>query len=439
MSLAGAVTAAPVQLRGEEPSEGTLPGGQPPPQPSSGEEGSADESRLDLKLSLRGDAWSGSRRLDAARAIGRTSAWGRARLDLGAAGGLVGDGWLAAQTRDTAPGQHGRLRELYWQGSAGRVDWKVGRQNVVWGRADGLNPTDNLSPRDFTLLVPQDNDQRRGNEAVQLRLDTGSGSLTGLWFPRAASHTLPLPALPQTAYAVAGAPHKPQVALKLDVSAAGADGSVSYFRGSDPVPDLSPGNVGPGGLQVVVRNNPLRVLGADLSATQGETVWRAEAAWLRSDASRSNSSSGADDFVRKKHRLWLIAGGERTLAGNTTLGLQASLQHVANFRSPDGIGSPLAREVAWRSAAIANQTSANQLGVIWRLAGRWDGDALTAETSGVVMGGPRSGIWRTQFGYALNDRLQLQAGTDVYFGPKHSLWGQFRRNRLAYVQLRYGM
>jgi hypothetical protein len=149
------------------------------------------------------------------------------------------------------------------------------------------------------------------------------------------------------------------------------------------------------------------------------------------------ASQGPDDFVHKKPRLWLVAGGEWTLAGDTTFGLQASLQHVMDFRSPDSIASPLEREIAWRQASIANQTAANQVGVIWRLASRWRNDTVLAETSGVVTGSPRSGLWRTRLSWAFTDRLQLLAGTDVYFGRQHSLWGQLRKNRLGYVQLRY--
>ena len=37
------------------------------------------------------------------------------------------------------------------------------------GRADRINPTDNLTPRDFTLLVPDDEDQRFGTAAIRAR------------------------------------------------------------------------------------------------------------------------------------------------------------------------------------------------------------------------------------------------------------------------------
>jgi hypothetical protein len=394
--------------------------------------GDARAAEFDHNLSLRTDAWSGSRQLDDDGAIARASVWGRARLDLGDAGKLVGDGWLATQSR-SKPGDAARLRELLWQGSAGSIDWKLGRQIVAWGRADGLNPTDNLSPRDYTVLVPQDGEQRRGNDGVQLGLDTPAGRLTALWFARAASHTLPLEALPGVRYAVQRAPRRAQWALKWDITGDGIDGSLSYFHGHDPTPDLVLAGADAAGVTVAVINQPLRVLGADISATRGGIVWRAEGAWMQTD------SRGAGDFSHKKPRLWLVAGAEWTLGQTTTLGLQATLQQVRHFSSPDLLAQPVVREIAQRQAALSNQTAARQAGIVWRLASRWLNDSLWAEINGVHLGQPSSTLWRTRLTYAINDSLQLQAGTDHFSGPQQSLWGQLRRNRLAFAQLRFSL
>ena len=140
---------------------------------------------LDLTLSARADAWSGTRQLDDARGIARAGLWARAKFDAGDAGRWVADGWAAAQSRNAAPGQKARLREAYGLVNAGPVEVKLGRQIEVWGRADGLNPTDNLSPRDFTLLVPEDNEQRRGNTWLRVAADIGIGQLSVHWAPRA--------------------------------------------------------------------------------------------------------------------------------------------------------------------------------------------------------------------------------------------------------------
>ena len=391
---------------------------------------------LDATLSARADAWSGSRELDDARGIARGSLWARAKFDGDAAGRLNADGWIAAQSGPVAAGQRARqqarLRELFWSFSAGPVDLKLGRQLVVWGRADGLNPTDNLTPRDFTLLVPEDNEQRRGNDWLRVGLDTGFGELIALWAPRAASHTLPLETKPQLRYAVAAAPRQAQRALKLEMAGAGIDGSLSWFEGSDPMPDLSLSGIDAAGATLALRNNALRVLGADLSLTRDGVVWRAELAWSR------GAGAGGSDFEHKRERLWLVAGAEWTLPHSTTLGLQFSAQQLRGFVSPDSVPGTLQQQVAWQQAAISNQTAARQIGITWRLASRFLNDTLMAETSGVVLNGPRSTLWRTRFSYAIDDHWQVLAGAEVLSGPENSLWGQLERNRVAYLQLRRG-
>jgi hypothetical protein len=388
--------------------------------------------RLDTTLSLRSDVWSGSRQLDDAGGLAQASAWGSAKLDLDAAGTVAGSGWLREQSRKDYDTPRGRVRELYWRYNKEPVELRIGRQMVVWGRADGVNPTDNLSPRDFTLLAPEDGDLRYGNEVTQLIGNTGIGNFSGLFFPHAASHTIPLPPQPNVSYAVEK-PHQSQWALKWEASGNGIDGSLSYFNGIDPMPDLNPGDLGPGGVTIAVRNHPARILGGDLSLSHNGVIWRAEAAWMQTD------STGSDDFIHKKPQVSLVAGPEWTLGDNTTFGIQGTLQRVIGFQNPDTISEPITREIAWRQAATSNQFSATQTGLTWRLARRWWNDTLLTETSGVAVWRSGSGVWRTKADYALNDHWYLQAGTDYYFGPEHSFFGQLSKNRLLYVQLRYSL
>lgn len=390
------------------------------------------DERLDTSLSLRGDVWSVSRRLDETGPVLQASAWGSAKLDLGSAGRLVGSGWLRDLSRDDATTSRGRVRELYWRYSSGSVEWKIGRQMIAWGRADGLNPTDNLSPRDFTLLAPEDADLRYGIETVQMSVAADDGTFSAIWFPRTASHTVPLVPLANVSYAVERAPRHGQWALKWDVAGKPVDWSVSYFDGIDPTPDLAGKSISPAGVVVAVRNHPVRVLGADLSFERDGTVWRAETALTRTD------SQGRHDFLHKKPQFWLVAGPEFSLPHSATLGLQATLLHVSDFADPNQTVSPVERAIAVRQAATSNQASPTQFGLTWRLSARLLNDALQAETSGIITRPRTSGVWRTKLDYAVNDHLHLQAGSEYYFGKEQTLLGQLQSNSLVYFQARYG-
>ncbi|WP_139826061.1 hypothetical protein [Derxia lacustris] len=396
---------------------------------------------IDNRGSLRADGWSGSRQLDDAGAIGAASLWDRLRWDGAGAGQAVASGWLRAETSGAAGSPtppHARLRELYWRGDLGPLDLTVGRQMPAWGRADGLNPTDQLSPRDFTLLAPEDGDLRHGNQAIRLAWNHDSlGEFSAMWFPKGASHRMPLQRRPGLDYRRDPLPGGSQTALKWEFAGAGSDGSLSWFDGIDPMPDLVPGSLSASGLTVAERNARERVLGADFSAAGDGVVWRAEAAWTRTP------SQGGEDFTHKKPQLWMVAGPEWSL-GEWTLGTQLTLRRVFGWRSPDGIADPIAREVARAQSALSNQVSATQTGFTVRLARRAFNDTLLAETSAVVLrAGPPgdnsqalSGLWRGKLDWAVDDHWNLAAGFDHPFGPGVSFFGLLRDNRVAYVQLR---
>lgn len=398
----------------------------------------ADTILLDTSLSLRADAWSGERRLTDRHGVAGASAWGTARLKAGDAGQLVANGWVRGGIQ--AGGPHARVRELYWRASLGPVDAKVGRQVIAWGRADGLNPTDNLTPRDFTLLVPDDGDARYGNEAVNAAVTTAAGVVSAIWFPRAAHHTIPLAPIAGVRYIGEKRERRSQWAVKWDWTGDGIDGSLSYFKGADPMPTLRARGMSADGVQVLLDHQPVRVLGADVSMVRGTTVWRAEAAWTRTD------SDGPLDFNHKKPQLWLVAGAEVDLGDGATLGLQAALQHVEDFARPDAVASPVGRELAWRQMATSAQTASTQGGIVWRVAKRARNDALLAELNGVAFWPDRNGLARARVSYAVNDHVQVHTGLDYYYGQlrgqqrgqQYTFFGQLRANRVAYLQLRYG-
>ena len=57
-------------------------------------------------------------------------------------------------------GQFG-LREFYWQYGDDAADWKIGKQQVVWGEADGLKLLDVINPQNFREFILDDFDDSR--------------------------------------------------------------------------------------------------------------------------------------------------------------------------------------------------------------------------------------------------------------------------------------
>ena len=86
-----------------------------------------------------------------------------------------------------------KLREAY-------IDWKgemlalrVGRQIVSWGKADDIQITDVLNPKDETNVVASDyNESKLGIDAVRLSLLTEKTQVDAYWIPFFTPSILPL-------------------------------------------------------------------------------------------------------------------------------------------------------------------------------------------------------------------------------------------------------
>src|SRR5262249_13543018 len=132
------------------------------------DEASAGDTPSWMTGSLRSSYWSGSRNLDDLRDLAGASLWLKAEPRFGGLRATF-DGWIRNDDLTRAGQARARLREAYVEISAGQSSSvRVGQQVIAWGRADQINPTDNLTPRDFTLNVPDTADDRLGTLATSL-------------------------------------------------------------------------------------------------------------------------------------------------------------------------------------------------------------------------------------------------------------------------------
>lgn len=390
-------------------------------------------------LSMRSDAWSGSRQRDYITGIAQVSAWASGKLRVEDYGVLAFDGWARGQTKlqegpDDAISPTARVRELYWRQGLGGFDLKLGRLMTAWGRADGINPTDKLSAKDFTLLVPDDTDQRSGNDGMEIGKDTTVGRFSWLWFAHAVTDIIPLTLnRPGVRYRVEHPSRKPQWGFKWDANGEGMDGSLSYFEGFDPNPSIRLDQVSITGVTIGLFHQPIRMLGADISINRMGAIWRGEIAATRPMDQFDNP------YFRSKPQVFAVFGGEFTPVARTTLSLQAVAKRVYGFESPDALADPIQREVAWSQAANSGQTAGFQKGLTLRYASHWFNDTLALEASGLILWPSRNGTWRTRLNYSVTDQCSLLLGTDAFFGKQDTSFGQLRSNRLWYLQIRYSV
>jgi hypothetical protein len=388
-----------------------------------------------LSGSLRTGVWSSDRRLDDTGPLAVSSLWLRAAPRLGADASLVVEGWVANEDLFHADATRGELREAYVQLSRGALDLRIGKQIIAWGRADRINPTDVLTPRDYTRLFPEDDDLRLGTPAVKATYQLSRGlAVTGIALPVFEPTTIPIAPPPPSVSIRERTPGAPvsQWAVKLEQVGAGLDWSLSYFDGFDVSPDLAVDRLIPGRLDLLLRHDRVRVIGADAAATVGRYGLRAEAAYTFTEDPR-----GRDPFVKNPF-FFLVAGADRTFfEGDVNVNVQYILRVISAFTRPaDQVPGEL-RKVAIQSAVIANQLDAATHGAALRINGRWLNQTLETELALVMSFTRLDYALRPKIVYALSDRWRVTVGADVYRGNPPSLFGRLRDNTGAYAEARW--
>lgn len=384
----------------------------------------------ELNGSVRAGYFSSSRKLDGKDDLATGSVWLQARQNFGGDIALVAQGWVRNDESFRASGGAEKLQEGYLKFSAGNVDYRIGRQIIVWGRADRLNPTDNLTPRNFTLLTPEDDDQRMGSLAAKITYHSAESSLTGIWLPDMNPNVFPVAAT-QGIFFTEQIPHANQIALKLDRSGSDVDWSASYFNGLDLNPDISIGATTPSGTNLIFEHNRIRVLGMDAATVIGRYGLRAEAAYTWT------ANAGVNDALVKKHFLYMVMGGDRTFFDYLNVNIQYYFRHITNYSDPQAIADPLLRSVAIQAAVMSNQFDRSQHGVSIRISNKWFNETLEGEIAAVASVGRSNYFIRPKLVYAFSDNIKGSLGLDIYRGDSNTFFGQLRNSSLLFAEMKY--
>jgi len=149
-----------------------------------GHELQQQEWRLDLEYN--GELWGGD-----------ITAIGRARFDIIDSLNRKNSDRPSTYSSINGPlisGESGELeiREFYWDKSTDNAYWRLGKQQVVWGEADGLKLLDVINPQNYREFVLDDFDDARIplwmiNAEFSL---SDNGVLQVLWIPDSTTHEI---------------------------------------------------------------------------------------------------------------------------------------------------------------------------------------------------------------------------------------------------------
>ncbi len=391
-------------------------------------EGESVLQQMNMNGSLRAGYYGASRNLDGRKDVGTGALWLKSAPSLGSEASMQVEGWVRNDNSFRGAPQS-KLREGYLNATTGAADWRIGKQIIAWGRTDGINPTDNLTPRNYTLLTPENDDQRLGALAAKMNYHFANTVLTSVWLPRFTPSVYPIPALPGVVF-TESIPQAGQGALKLDHSGGETDWSVSWFNGIDLSPDLQIGSTGPSGTNLILQHRRIRVLGMDGATVVGRYGLRAEAAYTWTD-------NPNNDPLVKQPFLYAVLGGDRTFSDNFNINLQYYFRLVTNYQDPQGISNPQLRNVAIQAAVISNQVTRFQQGITLRVSDKWLNETLEGEIAGVASLTRGDFALKPKLIYAFNDQLKGTLGADILRGGNNTFYGRLRNNSSLFAEMKY--
>ena len=358
------------------------------------------------------------------------SGYGELGLKIRARKGRFGDGFAEIRFRRGSEFNQNvsefNLREGYISTYVGNLDFFLGHQIVVWGRADGFNPTNNITPQNMLARSTDEDDRREGNFLFRMVDHCHPLRIEGIWIPQYTPSVLPVQLIPFPDFVRMGGADNPDanfknssVALKIDLELSRFDGSVSFFRGYMPLPGIFVSSFDLSNFIATVVTKPyqMQVLGGDFSTTVGSFGFRGEVAYrdpLEDYQSESNPHIPNPD-------VQYVLGLDKT-KGNFSVIIQYIGRAVINFKEFHATGSPL-DELEIKNRMIASQQDEISHAVFIRPSLALFHETLNIEMIRYYNFTSEEGLFRPLISYSLTDALILKIGAECYSGPENTLFG----------------
>lgn len=335
-----------------------------------------------------------------------------------------------------------QLREAYINLYLGPFDLRFGHQIIVWGRADGFNPTDNLTPRDMNVRSANEDDRRLGNLALRAFFNAQPLRVEGVWVPFFAESRFPSFGLPDPLSMAA--PNYPDQnlskgigAVRLHLETAALEASLSYLNGHATFPGLRLVDftlaLPPDAIVVVgFAAHRHQIVGADFSTTIGDFLGlRGEVAYRRPfDKHR-------DDVPLRD--LQYVLGVDREIITDVSIIAQYVGRYIFDFeelppskpdagpddvlRFPGGVRAFITNEVLHMMRAIYGQTEQVSHAASLRVQWMTLHETLSLEVMGYYNFTTEDYLIRPKITYSITDALEVMAGGEIYGGNEDTLFG----------------
>jgi hypothetical protein len=338
------------------------------------------------------------------------------------------------------------LREVYLDGeiyddlTLPDMEWRIGKQQVVWGQADGLKVLDMVNPQSYREFILDDfEDSRIPLWMVNLTLILGdSATLQLLWIPDTTYHEL---AEPSTLYEISAPEKTPfikptplqsvalstldkpskafkdsDVGFRYQVFWDGWDITLNYLHYYQDLPVFYQDKTA-----TKIEINPTyersHLIGSSVSNVFGDFTLRAEAGYQTDTYHSANLKK--NNGVNHHQELSSILGIDWQ-------GLEETFISIQWFRS---------QLFSYSSSTIRDKTD-QTLSLLVRK--HFDNQIWKAEILSLHSVNHDDGLIRPKAAYFWFSNLEIWAGADLFYGESSGLYGQFDHNDRLVLGFEWG-
>ncbi len=331
------------------------------------------------------------------------------------------------------------LRELYFDFSLGDFYWRLGKQQVVWGQADGIKVLDVVNPQSFREFILDDfDDSRIPLWMANLEYSLGeASSLQLLWIPDTSYHEFAelgspyfitssrlVPNISHAMVASVLKPNKPDRALadsdtglRFTTFIGGWDLSLNYLHHYLDTPVYYQDVQADGKISIFPAYERSNLFGGTLSNAFGDVTLRGELAY-NSDTFHTSTDLPNRGIVNSAEYSSVL-GLDWQASSDTLISAQWFYSQLLDYQES------VIREEREQMASLMLLSDFNnaswQLRVL-TLYSIEDGDSLV----------------QVQLKYWMRSNLEIWLGADVFSGDSHGLFGQFDEQDRLLFGFRYG-
>lgn len=329
------------------------------------------------------------------------------------------------------------LRELYADAHLGNGYLRLGKQQIVWGQADGLKVLDLVNPQSFReFILDEFEDSRMPLWSVKWEAPLGEvWNAQLLFIPDQTYHEIPqngvftptspeLVPRPPTGVPVTVAERDVPDRFLADADAGaqlsaylqGWDVTISYLYHYDDIPVVSLVHR-PQEVRIEAGYRRTHTFGGTLSKAFGDFTLRAEAGYSTDRYFIAADPSDGDGLVESGELSYVV--------GLDWMGLTDTLISAQLFQSRAGVGDRATRDhVETDITLLARRTFAN--------------DTIELSALAIHDADRGDGLVTAKIGYAYQSNLRVRLETSVFYGSRAGRFGQFDRRDRVLIGVEYG-